>query len=166
MTGTVKRFRARLDRLPPAWLFVLAGFLLQVALGVGLLVQAARGDDRVGLLVAASLLAVVLLAGVAALPVVVLLYLDRAPRAAAVLAVLVGAGTLAVNEFHPTVWLFPLALFGAAVRAWAGTLDALELLELDPARFERVDPDRSAEAEETDGDQTDDDSDGGRAGGE
>lgn len=134
----LQRVRARLDRLPAAWILVLLGVLAQVALPVGLVVLAATGEDRVGLLVAGGLLAVTLVVVAVAVPVAVLLYLDRLPRTAALAAAVLGIGTLVVNEGHPTILPVSVALLAASVRAWAGGIDVLTLLELDPDRFERV----------------------------
>jgi hypothetical protein len=146
MTPTTHRRRlcALLDRLPSAATLAVGGILLQLALAVGLFVTGYAGDDRVGALVAAVLLAVTVFAGLAALPSILLWRWDRYPRLAAALAALVGLGTLLFNEAHVTVWPVSVALALAAVRAWAGaTLDATDLLALDPGRFERVEPGRT-----------------------
>lgn len=143
MTGgsSVGRIRARLDRLPAGWAIVLVGFLVQFALVAGQLGLAYAAGSRIRLVGAALAVGVVLTAGVAALPAGLLLFLGRLRRGAAALAVLVAAGTLVVSEARPSLFVFPAALFVAAVRVWAGAgLDAAELLRLDPDRFERVDP--------------------------
>lgn len=135
------RLQARIDRLPAGWTILAAGFALQVVLATALLGVASASGDRVDLVVATVLVGVVLVAGVAALPAAVLLWRGRHRRVAAVLAAAVGVGTLVVNEGHPSVWLFPLALFVAAVRAWVrASVDAADLLAVDPDRFERVQP--------------------------
>ncbi|SDE92816.1 hypothetical protein [Halorientalis regularis] len=150
-TTHLRRLGALLDRLPAAERIAITGIFLQTALAVGLFAAGYAGGDRVGALVAAVLLAVAVLAGVAALPAVLLWRLDRSPRLAAALATLVGLGTLVFNEAHVTVWPVSVALVLAAGRAWAGTrLDATDLLALDPGRFERVQPPRH-NTEEADG---------------
>ncbi|WP_299262363.1 hypothetical protein [Halorientalis sp.] len=140
-TTPLRRLGALLDRLPSASALAVGGILLQVSLAVGLFVEGYAGGDRIGTLVAAVLLAVATLSGLATLPVLLLWRWGRYPRLAAVLAALLGLGTLLVNEAHVTVWPVSLALVLAAVRAWAGVaLDATDLLALDPERFERVTP--------------------------
>ncbi|WP_424017300.1 hypothetical protein ACOZ4N_15665 [Halorientalis pallida] len=140
-TTHLRRLGALLDRLPAAERIAVAGIALQTALAVGLFAVGYAGGDRIGALVAAVLLAVAVLAGVATLPAIVLWRLDRYPRLAATLAALVGLATLLFNEAHVTVWPVSVALVLAAGRGWAGArLDATDLLALDPGRFERVQP--------------------------
>lgn len=135
------RVGARLDRLPAAWAIATGGYLLHLALAVGLVARSAASGEQVQVLVSVVLVAVLVLAGLAALPALVLWWLGRYERVGAVLALAVAVGTLVVNDAHPTVWPFPLALGLAAARAWAGqALDATDLLVLDPGRFERVEP--------------------------
>ncbi|WP_396613919.1 hypothetical protein ACH9L7_18900 (plasmid) [Haloferax sp. S1W] len=137
----IQQGRARLDRLPAGWAIITTGFFVQLGLAVGLLALAATGTDQVSVVVSAFLVGIVVLAGVAALPSVLLLWVGRYQRTAAVIAALVGGGMLLLNGAHLTVWPFPLALFLAAVRTWAGAgLDTDDLLRLDPGRFERVAP--------------------------
>lgn len=132
---------ARLDRFPSAWVLVLAGVVLQLAYAGGRLALATASGDEVEVLVAGVLVGVSGLAALAALPAAALLRWGRRPRVAAVCAILLGAGVLALNEFHPATAILPAALFVAAVRVWIGAaFDAAALLRLDPARFERVEP--------------------------
>lgn len=135
------RMRVRIDRLPDGWVVATGGFLLQLAIAVGMLFQASVTGSRIGQVNAAFLVGVVVLAGLAAVPSVLLLWAGRHQRSAAVLAVVVAAGMFVLVETYWLAWLFPLALIAAAIRAWAGAgLDATTLLRFDPDRFERVDP--------------------------
>jgi hypothetical protein len=143
----IQRVRARLDRLPAGWLVILAGFLLQLGVAVGLLTLAVTGVIRLSTIAAAAVLVITVVAGVVTVPSVLLLRHDRYPRAAATLAALVGVATLVVSEAHPSVSVYPVALLVAAVRVWAGYgLDVVDLLRLDPGRFERLDPPRDPES--------------------
>lgn len=138
---TVQRVRARLDRLPSGARLALAGLLLQLLVAGGLFGRAFTTGSETRLLVTGLLLGVTLAAGVACLPLVLLLRSGRLPRATAVLAVGIAAGVLVVVETNAVGWVLPAALLVTAVRT-AGTagLDATDLLRLDPSRFERVDP--------------------------
>lgn len=162
MVTTLTRVRARIDRLPAGWVLVLAGFLLQLALAVGLLARASLAGSRIAQVDAAFLTGVVVLAGVATVPSFLLLWTGRYPRAGAALAVVVALCTLVLVETYWLAWLFPLALLVAAVRVWAGAgLDAATLLDVDPDRFERVEPplqppEESADAGEGDPSASDD----------
>ncbi|AFK21071.1 hypothetical protein E6P09_18065 (plasmid) [Haloferax mediterranei ATCC 33500] len=149
---SIQQGRARLDRFPAGWVIILTGFLAHLGLATGLLALAYTGNDQVSVVVSAFLVGIVVIAGLAALPSVLLLWLGRYQRIAAVIAALVGVGMLLINDAHPTVWPFPLALFLAAVRAWAGAgLDTEDLLQLDPGRFERVDPPKPGPRESSEG---------------
>lgn len=132
--------RARIDRLPAAWVIVLVGFLLQLGLALWLFALESRDGDVWGTVFTGVFVGLVVVVGVAAAPAFVLLWLGRYRRVAAVIAVVVGVATLVVTEGYPFFWPFPAALFLAATRAWAGDLDAETLLRVDPGRFERVDP--------------------------
>lgn len=146
VTTYVQRLRARFDRLPAGWAVILAGFLLQLGVAVGLLTLATSGVIRLSSIAAAAVLVITVVAGVATVPSVLLLRRDRYPRTGATLAALVGVATLLISEAHPSVSVYPVALLVAAVRVWAGHgLDAVDLLRLDPGRFERVDPPRDPE---------------------
>ncbi len=148
-TTHLRRLCALLDRLPSASTVAVGGIALQLALAVGLFAAGYAGGNRVGALVAAVLLGVTVLAGLAALPPILLWRWGRYPRLAASIAALVGLGTLLFNEAHVTVWPVSFALGFAAVRAWAGaTLDATDLLAIDPGRFERVEPARTEDGVE------------------
>lgn len=142
---TLRWWRAKIDRLPRGWVLIVLGFLGHLAIAGAQTIRAVNGDDQVSTVVAAFLVGIVLAGGIATLPTLVLLWLGRLERIAALMAVAVGAGMLFVNDAHPTVWPYPIALFVAAVRIWAGArLDAADLLELDPVRFDRVDPPSTA----------------------
>ena len=144
----IERLQARIDRLPAGWLIIAAGFAGQFLLALVLLGVAYSGGEWGAVAGAAFLTMFVVVAGLAALPAAVLFHLGRYQRGAAALAAVVGVVMLVVNEGHLTVWLFPLALFVAAVRGWVrATLDTADLLRVDPGRFERVDP----PADESDG---------------
>ncbi len=136
-----QRLRARIDRLPASWKIIAVGFLAQCVLAVSLLGLAFTDDDIIGMTVAAFLLSVTIVAGLMAVPSFIFLWRGRYHKVAAVLAGVVGTGTLAVTEAHATSLLFPLALLIAAVRAWVrASLGPTELLDIDPERFERVEP--------------------------
>jgi hypothetical protein len=139
-TSKLDRLRVRADRLPAGWVIVLAGFCLQFGLALGLLALSAPGADVVQLAIGAVPVVIVFVSGLAASAPFLLLWRGRY-RIGAVLSMLVGAGTLVLGGGAPILWPFPLALFLAAVRAFAGAgLDAETILEVDPDRFERVDP--------------------------
>lgn len=160
------RLRARIDRLPSAWVFVLLGFVVQFGVAAWRLVMAIGGESRTRTLGAAFVVGVVVLGGAAVLPSFLLLVIGRLERLAATLAVLVGASLLVLAETRAVLWLFPALLFVAAVRAWAGAgLDTMDLFRHDPGRFDRVEPssddpdatDADTEAETDDGAETETD---------
>lgn len=141
MTTTTERLLARIDRLPASWRIIAIGFLIQLGLALLLLGVTYGDNDRIGVAVAAVLTVIVLLCGLAALPAAIVLRDGRYQRAGASLAAITGILILLVNEGHPTIWPFSLALFVAAVRGWVrATVDAAELVRVDPDRFERVEP--------------------------
>lgn len=141
MTDRLVRLAARIDRLPPAWLLVVTGFVVQTVLVASLLGLAAVSGDRLGLLVAGFLGGLVAVAGLVAVPVVILLRRDRFRRAGALFAAIVGVGLLVLAEGHLTVWPSAVALLAGGVRGWVRAgLNAADLLRIDPDRFERVPP--------------------------
>jgi hypothetical protein len=136
--GTV---RARLDRLPAGWAIVVVGFLVQFAVVAGRLGLTVTGGGRIRTVGSALAVGIVVAAGVAALPGVLLLVLGRLERTAATFLAVLAAAVTVVGEADPSLLVLPGALTVAAVRTWATAgLDATDLLTLDPGRFERVDP--------------------------
>lgn len=139
---TVRQVRARLDRLPPAWQILVAGFVAHLGLSVALLGFAYARGAGLAVITNGILVALVVVTGIAAIPALALLWDGRYRRTAAATAVLAGLIPLLVTDADPITWVFPLALFLAAIRAWAGAgLDVTTLFDLDPDRFERVSPD-------------------------
>jgi hypothetical protein len=154
----VRRARARLDRLPSGARLTLLGVVVQFVVAGGLVGRAFTAGSETQLLVTGLLLGITLAATVACVPIMLLLRSGRLPRAAALLAAGVAAGMLIIVEMNAVGWILPAALLVTAVRT-AGTagLGVTDLLQLDPSRFERVDPsERGSGGQATASSQSDD----------